>query len=253
MQFEIWTIVFVAILGVVSGLMIGCIGVGGVILVPALVFLGGMPVPAAIAAAMLAYILSGSVATAVFARHKSIDWGISAWLCAGAAPAAFAGAWAVSVVNEKWLEAGIGLLTFLSGLNALRKRQAETELHKVSKPSVLGIGAFTGFLSAMSGTSGPLVLVPILTAMHIPILASIGLSQAVQLPVAIAASAGNFLYGKIDLSLSAILAVALTLGSWYGAKLAHAVPREFLRRIVCAVLIAVGAFILANIFWHLRK
>lgn len=253
MQLEIWTIVFVAILGIISGLMIGSIGVGGVILVPALVFLGGMPIQTAIAAAMLAYILSGSVATAVFARHKSIDWGISAWLCAGAAPAAFAGAWAVSIVNERWLEAVIGLLTFLSGLNALRKRHAEAELRTLSKQSVAGIGAFTGILSAMSGTSGPLVLVPILTAMHIPILASIGLSQVVQLPIAIAASAGNFLYGTIDLSLSAILAFSLTLGSWYGAKLAHAVPREILRRIVCVVLIAVGAFILANIFWHLRK
>lgn len=245
MQFEIWTIVFVAILGVVSGLMIGSIGVGGVILVPALVFLVGMPIQAAIAAAMFAYILSGSVATAVYARHKSIDWGISAWLCAGA--------WAVSVVNERWLEAGIGSLALLSGLNALRKRHAETELHALSKHSVAGIGVFTGFLSAMSGTSGPLVLVPVLTAMHIPILASIGLSQVVQLPIAIAASAGNFLYGKVDLSLSAILALTLTLGSWYGAKLAHALPREVLRRIVCAVLIVVGAFILANILWHLRK
>lgn len=253
MQFEIWTIVFVAILGVVSGLMIGSIGVGGVILVPSLVFLVGMPIQVAIAAAMFAYILSGSIATAVYARHKSIDWGISAWLCAGAAPAAFAGAWAVSVVNERWLEAGIGSLAFLSGLNALRKRHAETELHALSKHSVAGIGAFTGFLSAMSGTSGPLVLVPVLTAMHIPILASIGLSQVVQLPIAIAASAGNFLYGKVDLSLSAILALTLTLGSWYGAKLAHALPREVLRRIVCAVLIVVGAFILANILWHLRK
>ena len=111
-----------------SGLMIGCIGIGGVILVPALVFLGGIPIKIAIPAAMLAYVLSGLVASFVFARNKSIHWGMAGWLCAGATPTAFAGAWAVSVVNPHVLEASLGLLTFLSGINALRTRHSVNEL-----------------------------------------------------------------------------------------------------------------------------
>jgi hypothetical protein len=51
--------VWIALLGALSGLMIGCIGIGGVILVPALVFLAGIPIQIAIPAAMFAYILSG--------------------------------------------------------------------------------------------------------------------------------------------------------------------------------------------------
>src|SRR5215510_11152392 len=108
----------IAGLGILSGVMIGCIGIGGVILVPALVFLGGIPIQIGIPAAMLAYILSGLVATTVFAQNKSIHWGMAAWLCAGATPTAFAGAWAVSVVNPRVLELCLGALTFLSGLNA---------------------------------------------------------------------------------------------------------------------------------------
>ena len=64
-------LVGIALLGIVSGLMIGCVGIGGVILVPALVFLGGIPIQIAIPAAMLAYILSGLTATTVFAHNKS--------------------------------------------------------------------------------------------------------------------------------------------------------------------------------------
>lgn len=251
MHFDIFSVLFIVALGGISGVLIGCIGVGGVILVPALVFLGGIPIQIAIAAAMLAYILSGAVAVAVYASHKSIDWRLAAWLCVGAAPAAFAGAWAVSVVNARWLEAGIGFLTFLSGLNSLRRRHAEKELHTMSGSAMLGIGAFTGILSAMSGTSGPLVAVPILTALQMPILASIGLSQVVQLPIAIAATAGNFLYGTIDLWLALFLALSLTAGSWFGARLAHSLPRELLRKIVCGVLIVVGLFVLANVLRHL--
>jgi uncharacterized membrane protein YfcA len=43
----------------------------------------------------------------------------------------------------------------------------------------------------------------------------------------------------------------LTVGSWFGAKLAHSVPRAVLRGIVSAVLVVIGAFILANVCWRL--
>ena len=99
---------------------------------------------------MLAYILSGLVATAVFAHNKSIRWGMAAWLCAGATPTAFAGAWAVSVVNPRLLEAVLGLLTFLSGLNALQSRNAADQ-PSTPYPSaaLLTVGAATGFLSSV--------------------------------------------------------------------------------------------------------
>jgi uncharacterized membrane protein YfcA len=81
---------WIALLGTLSGLMIGCIGIGGVILVPALVFLASVVIEIAIPAAMFAYILSGLAATVVFARNKSIDWRMAISLCIGGTPAAFA-------------------------------------------------------------------------------------------------------------------------------------------------------------------
>ena len=245
----------IAALGITSGLMIGCIGIGGVILVPALVFLVGIPIKIGIPAAMLAYIVSGLVASFVFARNKSIRWGLATWLCAGATPTAFAGAWAVSVVNPRVLEVGLGLLTFFSGVNSLRVRQTADEFGErgVSSTTLLGVGAVTGFLSSVSGTGGPLVLVPVLIAMRLPVLTAVGLSQVIQLPVAIASTVGNVLYGELDLVLAVILAASLTVGSWYGAKLAHILPRETLRRIVAAVLVVIGLFILGNIALRLVR
>jgi len=245
----------IAALGTTSGLMIGCIGIGGVILVPALVFLVGIPIKIGIPAAMLAYIVSGLVASFVFARNKSIRWGLAAWLCAGATPTAFAGAWAVSVVSPRVLEVGLGLLTFFSGVNSLRVWQTADEFGErgVSSTTLLGVGAVTGFLSSVSGTGGPLVLVPILIAMRLPVLTAVGLSQVIQLPVAIASTVGNVLYGELDFVLAVILAASLTVGSWYGAKLAHILPRETLRRIVAAVLVVIGLFILGNIALRLVR
>ena len=170
-----------------------------------------------------------------------------AWLCAGATPTAFAGAWAVSAVNARVLEIMLGLLTFLSGINALWTRHASHETHNVATATLVGVGAGTGFISSLSGTGGPLVLVPVLIALNLPALMAIGLSQAIQLPVAIAATIGNVLYGELDLNLAGILAASLTVGSWYGAKLAHSLPREKLRQIVSVALVVTGLYILANV------
>jgi uncharacterized protein len=247
-------LIWIALLGLASGLMIGCTGIGGVILVPALVFLADIPIETSIPAAMMAYVLSGLVATIVFARNRSIRWDMATWLCAGAAPTAFVGAWGVSVVNPRALEACLGLLTFSSGLNSLRvQRVADKPERAPSNTRLLIVGAVTGFLSSITGTGGPLVLVPIMISMSVPVLVAVGLSQVIQLPVAIVATFGNVLYGQLDLELGGILAVSLIIGSWYGAKLAHMVPRTTLRRIVSAVLVVVGAFILGNVIWRLWK
>ncbi len=235
-------------LGLTSGLLIGCIGIGGVILVPALVFIGGIPIHRAIPAALLAYIVSGVVATAIFAREKSIRWSMAAWLCVAAAPAAFAGAWAVKNADARLLEVLIGLLTTVSGINSLRRTQRfESGKELIATPLLLLIGAGTGFASSLSGTGGPLVLVPILMALNLPVLTVIGLSQAIQLPIAVVGSLGNYLYGELDWYLGCVLAFALMIGSWQGARLAHVVARDLLRRIVSLVLILIGAFILANV------
>jgi uncharacterized protein len=245
-------VVWIALLGTVSGLMIGCIGIGGVILVPALVFLAGIAIQIAIPAAMFAYIVSGLVATFIYARSKSIDWKMARWLCIGGTPAAFAGAWAVSIFDSRLLAGCLGLLTFLSGINSLRTQNiADAARIKVSNGVLVVVGLAAGFLSSLTGTGGPLVLVPILISMRLAILTSVGLSQVFQLPVAIAATAGNVIYGKLDLALGAILAASLSGGSWYGAKLAHTVPRATLRGIVSAVLVVIGVFILGNVGWRL--
>ena len=247
-------LIWIVLLGLASGLMIGCIGIGGVILVPVLVFLADIPIQTSIPAAMMAYVLSGLVATAVFAHNKSIRWGMATWLCAGAAPTAFVGAWAVSVVNPRLLEACLGLLAFSSGLNSLKaQRVADRPERALSNTRLLIVGAVTGFLSSISGTGGPLVLVPIIISMSVPVLVAVGLSQVIQLPVAIVATFGNVLYGQLNLELGCVLAVSLTIGSWYGAKLAHIVPRTTLRWIVSVVLVVVGAVILGNVVWRLRK
>jgi uncharacterized membrane protein YfcA len=244
--FEVVTLVG---LGCLAGLLIGAVGIGGVILVPALVYFGGVPIHAAIAGAMMSYLLTGLVGTLVYARAKSIQWNMVGWLWAGAMPAALGGALAANLASPVVLEILIGLLTLSTGLQALLSSVdvKMSEARRISNPVLGCIGAVTGFLSALSGTGGPLILVPILLYLELPVLTAVGLSQVIQLPIALLATAGNLGYGSLDMVLGGLLALGLAFGTWGGATVAHAVPRATLRRMVSLVLVIVGVSIFINL------
>jgi len=229
-------------LGVGVGALIGCVGIGGVLLVPSMALLFDVPIHVAIAVAMVCYIFSGAVGVTIYTRRGSIVWRDARWIVGGAVPAAFAGAFAVSVTPGVWLEALIAALIVFAGVHAMRRDGARGEKPApgLAPPFLFLIGAITGIGSAMTGTGGPLILVPITVALGYPALTAVGLSQAVQVPIAASATVGNIAYGVVDWRATAILSVALIGGTALGARAAHAVPTATLRRLLSWVLVLVG-------------
>ncbi len=236
-------------LGLGVGILIGGVGIGGVLLVPCMAYFFGMPVHGAIAVAMFAYIFAGTMGAVVYARHGSIKWKTAGWLVLGAAPAAFVGAAAVSVTPGIWLEFLIALLIVFAGVNALRQSKAsraekEPRFHPLA---LVCLGAVTGLGSAMTGTGGPLLLVPISVWLGFPALTAVGLSQAIQFPIASLATIGNLTYGELDWQVALVLAAALMTGAALGARLAHRVPRQLLSTFLSFVLVAVGLFLIVRL------
>lgn len=235
--------------------MIGCVGIGGVILVPLLAYVGGVDIRIAIAAAMFAFLISGATGTLYYARNRSIRWDMAAWLWAGAMPAAFAGALAASVLPKTLLELGLGLLAILSGLHSLRERGHSTRGadRRLGATTLIVIGAVTGMLSALTGTGGPLVLIPILIWYRAPVLMAIGLAQAIQLPIGTLATAGNLYTGTFDPAMGLALGVGISIGTVCGGQIAHRLPSAVLKRIVSFLLIIVGVLILSRLGMSLSK
>lgn len=248
---ELSTLVLIGGFSILVGVLIGGVGIGGVLLVPMLTFVFGLDIHVAIAAAMFSYLFSGAVGAAIYARNRSIRWTMALWLFAGAMPAAFAGAMASSVAPPRGLEILIALLIVFAGANTLLTRGDDDRGGRaLNTVALAAIGAVTGFGSAMTGTGGPLILVPILVWLKIPALTAVGLSQAIQLPIAALATIGNFLYGSVDMIVGGVIAVALMAGASIGARLAHAVSQSTLRTVVAWVLVAVGLFIIGRISVH---
>ena len=119
-----WVYAAAAGTGVVSGLMIGAVGVGGVILVPVLANLpggGAVDVKVAVASCMFAYIFAGAAGAGAYARPGSIAWRPTLWLFVGATPAAFAGAFTLRYLSGKTVQVILYVFVLLSSLLSLAR------------------------------------------------------------------------------------------------------------------------------------
>jgi uncharacterized protein len=238
------------IAALVVGLLIGCVGIGGVLLTPALVYVGGLDFHLAAATSMWAFLFAGAAGTSIYSRHGSIDWRLAAWLGVGVVPAAFAGAGANTVLPEGLLMALLAGLMVLTGADALmRGPVVEQEARRFGATTLLAVGALVGFGSALTGTGGAVLLVPILLLLRAPVLASVGAAQAVALPVVIFSTVGYVLYGSVDFVLGTAVGLVAAVGVVFGARIAHAVPAAVLRRVVATALLCAGLLIAAQTVW----
>jgi uncharacterized membrane protein YfcA len=234
----------------VVGLLIGCVGIGGVLMTPALIYVGGLGFHLAAATSTWAFLFAGAAGTSIYSRHGSIDWRMAVWLWAGVVPAAFAGAWANVALPEGVLMTLLAALMVVTGVDALlRGSVVEPEARHFGAPTLLAIGALVGFGSALTGTGGAVLLVPILLLLGAPVLASVGAAQAVALPVVVFSTAGYVLYGSVDFVLGTAVGLVAAVGVVVGARIAHAAPATILRRVVATALFCVGLLIAAQAVW----
>jgi uncharacterized protein len=243
----------VAVCGVLIGVAIGAVGIGGVLLVPILTLALGIPVKNAIAAALMSYLPSGSVAVVLYARRKSIPWREARWICVSAAPMAYLGALSASHAPAALLEALIGTLLLAGGFHALRSRPAASEFRRLSPLALSGLGGVTAFVSALTGAGGAFVLLPMLLLLDAPVLGAIGLGQAIQVPIAGVASATNLAAGLVDAKLALILAASLAIGIAIGTPIAHALPQQGLRGLLGGITIVAGTAMLLRTATELAR
>ena len=232
------------------GLLIGCVGIGGVLLPPALVYVGDLEFHLAAATSAWAFLFCGVAGTLSYSKRRSFDWRMAAWLGAGVVPTAVAGAWANVALPESALMGLLAALMVLTGAEALlRSPVVEQEVRRFGAPTLLAVGAFVGFGSALTGTGGAVLLLPILLLLRTPVLAAVGAGMVVSLPIAVFATAGYVLYGSVDFVLGTALGLVAVVGVVVGARIAHVAKAATLRRVVAWALLSTGLLIAAQTVW----
>ncbi len=225
----------------VIGALIGAIGIGGVLLTPWLTHVIGLPVREAIVISSFAFIGTGVAALVISLRSLRSAPAVNWPLILASAPGALLGAWTLAIIPPQLsllllavLTIAIGIRSLLGGSTAPRDRDDPRSIPGIS------VGGLTGFASALTGTGGPMVLVPILVWQRASLRQAILLGQAVQLPIALTATAGNLYLGGVDVVAGAAIGLMLVPGALLGHRLAGFIQVRMLARLVGVTLIGAG-------------
>ena len=241
-----------ALIGLLAGTLIGAIGIGGILLIPALAAVAHVEIHRAMATALFTFIFTGIAGTLLFQRKGTIEWRITAPLCAGALVFAFVGAWVNSLAPSHGLALLLGAIIVFAGVHGLagRRRRGVVAFHDdrgAQRVLLVALGAVAGFGSGLTGVGGPALSVPLMMLFGFTPLPTIGASQAIQIIAAVSGTLGNLRFGSIDLALAVPVTVGELAGVVLGARLAHAVEAAVLQRFVAVVCIAVGALVMLSV------
>lgn len=225
----------------VAGLLVGLTGIGGVLLVPVLTGVAGLPLERAVAACMLGFFFSGLYAAFIHLRRARLPARPVAALCLAAAAGAALGAATLDWLPETGVRLFVAALALASGLHALLARPAGGE--RMPGAALLAfLGLLVGYGSAISGTGGPVMLIPLLLALRTPVTGAIALGVTAGLPITAAAAAVYAAAGRIDVPLALTLAALLIAGTWAGAKLSARLSGRALTAAVAWTLVGVGCW-----------
>lgn len=234
------------VVAAVVGALIGAAGVGGVLLPPALIILGGITPHQATAMSLSCMLLAAVISVIWYARRPVQGIASLTWrLAIGLVPGALAGARLAHHLPATAIEIFLAATALLSGLWILIRRRISAP---VAPPdhgtaTLIAVGFVAGVGSAMTGTSGPVLLVPALMLLGYAARPAIAAGQIAQIAVIPPGVAGSLGQVGIDLPLTAILSVIVALGVVAGMATARRIPESPLKTTVAALLITTAAII----------
>ncbi len=232
------------------GAVIGATGVGGVLLIPALMYMGGLGTHQAMATALFSFLFTGILATWSFQRHGSINWAVTLPVCIGSLISGCAGAFAGARVSAPSLNLLLAAVIVGSSLYSMFPSSKTTIAARLGRRGnrnlLLGVGVFTGFLCGMTGAGGGIVSLPLMLLLGFAPLVSIATGQVLQSIVALSGSVGNYANGFIDFSVVWPVAACELAGLAVGVRIAHIVPVGHLKRAASSICLAIGIFIAAR-------
>lgn len=249
--------------GLLVGLIVGLTGMGGgALMTPMLVFFFGVDPLTAISSDIVVSLFMKPVGAFVHLRRGTVNRSLVFWLCVGSVPAAFAGAWVISLVPpdadlDGLLKRGLGLALLLAtfGLIARAALQlwrnnlplGEGVVRMPVRPAVIArpvptllLGAGAGFMVGLTSVGAGSIVVVGLLMLHPALQASalVGTDLVQAIPMVGAAAAGHLLFGSFSLTVASSLLIGAVPGAWIGAQASTRAPGGIIRRVLAVVLLA---------------
>jgi len=243
------------LIGFLVGTMIGLTGLGGgVLLLPLLIF--GLRVPAIIAVGSdaLFNFFTKIPAGLLHYRKGTVRNKVVAALAAGSIPGSIAGVAFLTHLRtlygggvNDFIKSAVGILLIVIPTLLLFQRRIEESL--VHRPPTMksfvgmtAIGLVAGFLVGMTSVgSGSIIMMLLLLFYSFPPKVNVGTDIVHAILLTGVTSFLHFRLGNVDPVLVGSLLIGSIPGGLIGSHLSTRVPVLWLRRILCAILLATGA------------
>jgi uncharacterized membrane protein YfcA len=212
--------------GIFCGLLIGLVAVGGVLMVPILHLLAGFTLQKAITISITRYIFTSALGVANL-YGKTNEMANVKFLIIACLIGAALGSLALNIFSSSTLTWFIAATIASSVLHRLRK--SETVLDRtasLSKTQASLAGIIVGFGSAISGTGGRVLLLPFFSWIRLPLRSAILLAQAIQLPIAGAATRVTYTTVSFPVTDVLLASVSLLLGNLIGIRFSRKVSLD---------------------------
>lgn len=239
------TLALAAALGLAAGLVSGLFGVGGgIVMVPAAVFLLGATFHVAKAASLLVITLVTALGIWEHRKEQHVNLLLGALLGAGGVGGSLFAVYMAEGLGEGALRFLFGLVLVAAGLRLWFEVKALRHAGWAQWMLAPLIGFAAGLLAGLFGIGGGVLMVPAMVLLGVPMHTAVGTSLVAVLTNSAVGTAGHLQlgYGGSIAELGLPLAAGAAVGITAGARLASRTQARSLRRAFGAFLAAVGLF-----------
>lgn len=257
-------------LGVPVGFLMGLLGIGGgsvVVPVLALAFEQmGFPretlMQVAIATSLACIVVGSPSSIRAHHAHGAVLWPVVKLLAPGLVVGGLLSSAVAHALPSGVLRTAFALFMLLFALQIFFKRESAATRELPGTAGMLTVGGVLGLLSGLVGIGGAVLSIAFLTHCAVPMKKAVGTAAAIGWPIAAAGTLGFVAVGwfahdqlpKPSLGyifLPAWIGISLTssLLAPVGARLAHRLPTEILKRIFVVFLLILSA----RLLWPVMK
>lgn len=244
----------VALVGVIAGFTSGLFGVGGgIVIVPALVFLAAFPHKLATGTSLSAIVPISVAGIVGYASEGEVDWTAAVYVSVGALAGALVGTWLLARISAPLLQlvfAGATAATAIKLFFEEGDAAGRGDLGAAMAAGLVLLGLASGMLAGLLGVGGGIILVPVLSLLFgVPHVAAKGTSLAVILPTAVMGTIRNRHTELTALRPAAVVGVAGIVSALAATQLSVGLDPE-VSRAVFAVLLVVVAVRVGRTGWR---
>jgi uncharacterized membrane protein YfcA len=253
-------------IGLLVGILVGLTGLGGgMVLLPLLISVLGVPPIVAVGSDAVINFITKIGAGSLHLRQGNVSWRLILNLAIGSIPGAIVGVTVLARIRStygagvnEFLRAAIGILLVVIPLGYVFKLRSSTttvsfrRLQEMRfRAGIALIGFFAGTLVGLTSIgSGSVILMLLLVFYGFPPAMMVGTDIVHAVLLAALTSVLQFRLGNVDFALVFAVLIGSVPGGLLGAYLVNHVSSARLRQILCAVLMAVGARMLWGVFVH---